>query len=111
LKTIAVASSEEIDSTLQQQTGGFVLRNWAVVSGEEQRGLEHTACVLWNRDGRLKRDRKRILKIKMRKRKERKCERKKETKTYRERKISRRKARKIGVEGGTSKRNRKKSTY
>ena len=60
-----------------------MLRNWAVVSGEEQRGLEHTACVLGNKDRRLKRDRKRILKIKIRERKERKCERKKRKPTER----------------------------
>jgi hypothetical protein len=37
------------------------------VSGEEMCGLEHTACacVVGNRQGRLKKERKRILKIKI----------------------------------------------
>jgi len=46
------------------------------VRGEELCGMEHTACVLGNRDGRLKKERKRILKIKISDRKERKCQRK-----------------------------------
>ena len=48
-----------------------MLRNWAVVRGEELRGLERTACVLGNREARLKRERKRVLKIEIRERKDR----------------------------------------
>jgi hypothetical protein len=35
----------------QQLTGGFVLRNWTVVRGKGQCGMEHTACVLRDTDG------------------------------------------------------------